>query len=103
MYIGIKGVNKNLLELGKGIGMIGWEQIWFVEILLVILIIMVGICMLMIYLIGWVIFVLFIGGGGFGDYIFIGLNLYQFEYIIGGVVLVMILVIIIDYVLVVIE
>ncbi|KFI02920.1 glycine betaine/carnitine/choline/choline sulfate ABC transporter permease OpuCB [Bacillus spizizenii] len=102
-YTGIKGVNKNLLESGKGIGMTGWEQIRFVEIPLAIPIIMAGIRTSTIYLIGWATLASFIGGGGLGDYIFIGLNLYQPEYIIGGAVPVTILAIIIDYVLAVTE
>ncbi|MEH7625910.1 glycine betaine/carnitine/choline/choline sulfate ABC transporter permease OpuCB [Bacillus subtilis] len=102
-YTGIKGVNKNLLESGKGIGMTGWEQIWLVEIPLAIPIIMAGIRTSTIYLIGWATLASFIGGGGLGDYIFIGLNLYQPEYIIGGAVPVTILAIIIDYVLAVTE
>ncbi|BDG81593.1 MULTISPECIES: glycine betaine/carnitine/choline/choline sulfate ABC transporter permease OpuCB [Bacillus] len=102
-YTGIKGVNKNLLESGKGIGMTGWEQIRLVEIPLAIPIIMAGIRTSTIYLIGWATLASFIGGGGLGDYIFIGLNLYQPEYIIGGAVPVTILAIIIDYVLAVTE
>ncbi|WP_336804382.1 glycine betaine/carnitine/choline/choline sulfate ABC transporter permease OpuCB [Bacillus subtilis] len=102
-YTGIKGVNKNLLESGKGIGMTGLEQIRLVEIPLAIPIIMAGIRTSTIYLIGWATLASFIGGGGLGDYIFIGLNLYQPEYIIGGAVPVTILAIIIDYVLAVTE
>ncbi|MCY8850024.1 glycine betaine/carnitine/choline/choline sulfate ABC transporter permease OpuCB [Bacillus inaquosorum] len=102
-YTGIKGVNKNLLESGKGIGMTGWEQIRLVEIPLAIPIIMAGIRTSTIYLIGWATLASFIGGGGLGDHIFIGLNLYQPEYIIGGAVPVTILAIIIDYVLAVTE
>ncbi|MCY9374503.1 glycine betaine/carnitine/choline/choline sulfate ABC transporter permease OpuCB [Bacillus sp. T17B1] len=102
-YTGIKGVNKNLLESGKGIGMTGWEQIRLVEIPLAIPIIMAGIRTSTIYLIGWATLASFIGGGGLGDYIFIGLNLYQPEYIIGGAVPVTILAIIIDYMLAVTE
>ncbi|MEC1684021.1 glycine betaine/carnitine/choline/choline sulfate ABC transporter permease OpuCB [Bacillus mojavensis] len=102
-YTGIKGVNKNLLESGKGIGMTVWEQIRLVEIPLAIPIIMAGIRTSTIYLIGWATLASFIGGGGLGDYIFIGLNLYQPEYIIGGAVPVTILAIIIDYLLAVTE
>lgn len=102
-YTGIKGVNKNLLESGKGIGMTGWEQIRLVEIPLAIPIIMAGIRTSTIYLIGWATLASFIGGGGLGDYIFIGLNLYQPEYIIGGAAPVTILAIIIDYLLAVTE
>ncbi|MCY8511210.1 MULTISPECIES: choline ABC transporter permease OpuBB [Bacillus] len=98
-YTGIRGVNKNLLESGKGIGMTAAEQIRLVELPLAAPVIMAGIRTSTIYLIGWATLASFIGGGGLGDYIFIGLNLYQPEYIIGGAVPVTILAIVIDYVL----
>ncbi len=99
VYLSIQGVNKNLLESGKGIGMTVWEQIRLVELPLAVPVIMAGIRTSTIYLIGWATLASFIGGGGLGDYIFIGLNLYQPEYIIGGAVPVTILAIIIDYLL----
>ncbi|MCC2930762.1 choline ABC transporter permease OpuBB [Bacillus mojavensis] len=102
-YTGIRGVNKNLLESGKGIGMTAAEQIRLVELPLAAPVIMAGIRTSTIYLIGWATLASFIGGGGLGDYIFIGLNLYQPEYIIGGAVPVTILAIVIDYVLAVTE
>ncbi|MBJ7571684.1 ABC transporter permease [Bacillus halotolerans] len=98
-YTGIRGVNKNLLESGKGIGMTDAEQIRLVELPLAAPVIMAGIRTSTIYLIGWATLASFIGGGGLGDYIFIGLNLYQPEYILGGAVPVTILAIVIDYVL----
>ncbi|PRS25829.1 ABC transporter permease [Bacillus halotolerans] len=98
-YTGIRGVNKNLLESGKGIGMTAAEQIRLVELPLAAPVIIAGIRTSTIYLIGWATLASFIGGGGLGDYIFIGLNLYQPEYIIGGAVPVTILAIVIDYVL----
>ncbi|WP_369596319.1 choline ABC transporter permease OpuBB [Bacillus subtilis] len=102
-YTGIRGVNKNLLESGKGIGMTTAEQVRLVELPLAAPVIMAGIRTSTIYLIGWATLASFIGGGGLGDYIFIGLNLYQPEYIIGGAVPVTILAIVIDYVLAVAE
>lgn len=102
-YTGIRGVNKNLLESGKGIGMTPAEQVRTVELPLAAPVIMAGIRTSTIYLIGWATLASFIGGGGLGDYIFIGLNLYQPEYIIGGAVPVTILAIVIDYVLAVTE
>ncbi|MGQ5205778.1 choline ABC transporter permease OpuBB [Bacillus subtilis] len=102
-YTGIRGVNKNLLESGKGIGMTPSEQVRLVELPLAAPVIMAGIRTSTIYLIGWATLASFIGGGGLGDYIFIGLNLYQPEYIIGGAVPVTILAIVIDYVLAVAE
>ncbi|WP_343310943.1 ABC transporter permease [Bacillus atrophaeus] len=102
-YTGILGVNKNLLESGKGIGMTAGEQIRLVELPLAVPVIMAGVRTSTIYLIGWATLASFIGGGGLGDYIFIGLNLYQPEYIIGGAVPVTILAILIDYLLAVTE
>ncbi|AKI93533.1 choline ABC transporter permease OpuBB [Bacillus subtilis] len=102
-YTGIRGVNKNLLESGKGIGMTPAEQVRLVELPLAAPVIMAGIRTSTIYLIGWATLASFIGGGGLGDYIFIGLNLYQPEYIIGGAVPVTLLAIVIDYVLAVAE
>ncbi|MFN2744318.1 ABC transporter permease [Bacillus sp. z60-18] len=98
-YTGVKGVNQNLLESGKGIGMTAWEQIRLVELPLSVPVIMAGIRTSTVYLIGWATLASFIGGGGLGDYIFIGLNLYQPEYIIAGAVPVTILAILIDYIL----
>ncbi|MBS4161636.1 ABC transporter permease, partial [Klebsiella pneumoniae] len=42
-YTGVKGVNRNLLESGKGIGMTAWEQIRLVELPLSVPVIMAGI------------------------------------------------------------
>ncbi|WP_353854549.1 ABC transporter permease [Bacillus sp. Bos-x628] len=95
-YAGVQGVNKNLLESGKGIGMTTWEQIRLVELPLAVPIIMAGVRISTIYLIGWTTLAAFIGGGGLGDYILIGLQLYQPEYIIAGAVPVTILAVMID-------
>ncbi|MEH7805403.1 MULTISPECIES: ABC transporter permease [Bacillus] len=98
-YAGVQGVNKNLLESGKGIGMTTWEQIRLVELPLAVPIIMAGVRTSTIYLIGWTTLAAFIGGGGLGDYILIGLQLYQPEYIISGAIPVTILAVIIDFTL----
>ncbi|WP_156061056.1 ABC transporter permease [Bacillus altitudinis] len=98
-YAGVQGVNKNLLESGKGIGMTTWEQIRLVELPLAVPVIMAGVRTSTIYLIGWTTLAAFIGGGGLGDYILIGLQLYQPEYIIAGAIPVTILAVIIDLIL----
>ncbi|MGG1862192.1 ABC transporter permease [Bacillus safensis] len=95
-YAGVQGVNKNLLESGKGIGMTTWEQICLVELPLAVPVIMAGVRTSTIYLIGWTTLAAFIGGGGLGDYILIGLQLYQPEFIIAGAIPVTILAVIID-------
>ena len=98
-YTGVSGVKKSLLEAGRGMGMTGWERIRYVEVPLAIPVIMAGIRLSTVYLIGWATLASFIGGGGLGDYIFSGLNLYQPEFIIAGAVPVTILALITDLIL----
>lgn len=97
-YTGIQSVNPNLLESGRGIGMTAWERMFLVKFPLALPIIMAGIRTASVYLIGWATLASFIGGGGLGDYIFIGLNLYQTEYIIAGAIPVIIMAILVDLV-----
>lgn len=98
-YIGINGLNKTLLEAGRGLGMSGWERIRYVELPLAVPVIMAGIRLSIVYLIGWATLASYIGAGGLGDYIFSGLNLYQPEYIIAGAVPVTILALLTDLLL----
>lgn len=98
-YIGVNGVNRSLLEAGKGMGMTGWEQIRYVEIPLAIPVIMAGIRLSTVYLIGWATLASYIGAGGLGDFIFSGLNLYQTKFIIAGAVPVTLLALFIDLLL----
>ncbi|KQL54133.1 choline ABC transporter permease [Heyndrickxia shackletonii] len=98
-YTGVKGIEQNLLEAGRGMGMTGWERVRYVEIPLAIPVIMAGIRLSTVYLIGWATLASFIGAGGLGDYIFSGLNLYQTQYIIAGAVPVTILALVVDFLL----
>lgn len=98
-YTGVNGVQKSLLEAGRGMGMTGWERIRYVEVPLAIPVIMAGIRLSIVYLIGWATLASFIGGGGLGDYIFSGLNLYRPEFIIAGAVPVTILALLTDLLL----
>lgn len=98
-YTGVSGIQKSLIESGRGMGMTGWERIRYVEVPLAIPVIMAGIRLSIVYLIGWATLASFIGGGGLGDYIFSGLNLYQPEFIIAGAVPVTVLALLTDLLL----
>ncbi|RST73702.1 ABC transporter permease [Siminovitchia acidinfaciens] len=95
-YIGVSGVNRDLLEAGRGMGMTAWERIIYVELPLSIPVIMTGVRLSTVYLIGWATLAAYIGAGGLGDYIFSGLNLYQAEFIIAGAIPVTILALLTD-------
>lgn len=95
-YTGVKEVDKDFLEAGRGMGMNGWEIIRNVEIPFAIPIIMAGIRLSTVYLIGWAALASYIGAGGLGSYIFDGLNLYQPEYIIAGSIPAMLMAVVVD-------
>ena len=98
-YTGVKGVNKDLLEAGRGMGMTGWERVRLVEIPLAIPVIMAGIRLTTVYLIGWATLASYIGAGGLGDYIFSGMTLYQTEFILAGAIPVTLLALLADFLL----
>lgn len=83
-YTGVKQVDSKLVEAGKGMGMNNRELIQKIELPIALPVIMSGIRFATVYLIGWATLAAFIGGGGLGDLIFDGLNLYQPELIILG-------------------
>uniref|UniRef100_UPI0011AB2236 ABC transporter permease n=2 Tax=Bacillales TaxID=1385 RepID=UPI0011AB2236 len=66
-------------------------------------VIMAGVRLSTVYLIGWATLAAFIGGGGLGDFIFDGLNLYQPSLIIAGTVPATVLALISDRFLAIIE
>lgn len=85
-YIGVREVDQNVVEAGRGMGMSSWQSIVKVEFPMALPVIMAGIRLSTVYLIGWATLAAFIGGGGLGDFIFDGLNLYQPDLIIAGTV-----------------
>lgn len=102
-YTGVQGVDSNTLEAGKGIGMNNIESIFKIELPLALPVIMAGIRLATVYLIGWATLAAFVGGGGLGDFIFDGLNLYQPALIIAGTVPATILALLADQILSIIE
>ncbi|KKB43767.1 ABC transporter permease [Bacillus thermotolerans] len=85
-YTGICNVSQGVREAGRGMGMNAWQSIFKIELPLALPVIMAGIRLSTVYLIGWATLAAFIGGGGLGDFIFDGLNLYQPELIIAGTI-----------------
>lgn len=98
-FIGVKGVDKNLIESGKGMGMTNWQLIVNVEIPNSISVIMAGIRLSAVYIIAWATLASYIGAGGLGDFIFNGLNLYRPDLILGGAIPVTILALLVEFAL----
>ncbi len=95
-YVGIRGVDQSVVEAGKGMGMSTGQSILKMELPLALPVIMAGIRLSTVYLIGWATLAAFIGGGGLGDFIFDGLNLYRPDLILAGTIPATILAVIAD-------
>src|SRR5699024_4541759 len=102
-YIGVRDVDNSVVEAGKGMGMSNWQSILKMELPLSLPVIMAGILVSTVYLIGWAALAAFIGGGGLGDFIFDGLNLYKPSLILAGTIPATILAVIADRSLAVME
>ncbi|WP_010049556.1 ABC transporter permease [Carnobacterium maltaromaticum] len=98
-YLGVKGVDPNLKDAAKGMGMTNIQSIMMVELPLAAPVIMAGIRLGAVYVIAWATLASYIGAGGLGDFIFNGLNLYKPELIIGGTIPVTILALLADFLL----
>ena len=98
-YIGMNGVDVNLRDAGKGMGMTNIQLIRNVELPQAAPVIMAGIRLSGGYVISWAALASYIGAGGLGVFIFNGLTLYIPSLIIGGTIPVTILALLTDYAL----
>lgn len=100
---GILSVRPNIIEAGKGMGLTQNQLLWKVKIPIALPVIMGGIRSSSTIIIGSATVAAVIGGGGLGDFIFIGLKLQKPEMLISGALTVSLLAIIVDYIMAMIE
>lgn len=98
-YIGMMGVNTNLLDAAKGMGLTKSQVIFKVQLPLAFPIIMSGIRLSAVYVIGWATIASYVGAGGLGDFIFAGLTNFNFNFIVFATILVTILALTTDFIL----
>ncbi|QOQ79349.1 ABC transporter permease [Aerococcus urinaeequi] len=98
-YLGMLNVNPDLLDAAKGMGLKRMQIIRQVQLPLAVPVIMAGIRLSTVYVIAWTTLASYIGGGGLGDMIFNGLNLFRPDLILGGTIPVTILAVIVDLVM----
>jgi osmoprotectant transport system permease protein len=96
---GILSVRQNIIEAGKGMGLTQNQLLWKVKIPIALPVIMGGIRSSATIIIGSATVAAVIGGGGLGDFIFIGLKLQKPEMLISGAITVSLLAIIVDYIM----
>ncbi|GAA3018157.1 ABC transporter permease [Tetragenococcus solitarius] len=73
-YTGMTQVDKNVLDVGKGMGMTAWQRLFMIELPLAISVIMAGLRNALVVAIGITAIGTFVGAGGLGDIIVRGTN-----------------------------
>lgn len=73
-YTGMRQVDRNTLDVGKGMGMTIWQRLYMIELPLSVSVIMAGIRNALVVAIGITAIGAFVGAGGLGDIIIRGTN-----------------------------
>jgi osmoprotectant transport system permease protein len=85
-YVGIQGVDRSVVEAGRGMGMTGRQLLWQVELPLALGVIIAGVRVATVISIGLATIAAAIGAGGLGEYIFRGLAMVNNQVILAGAV-----------------
>jgi len=100
---GILSVRQNIIEAGRGMGLTQNQLLWKVKVPIALPVIMGGIRSSATIIIGSATVAAVIGGGGLGDFIYMGLKNHKPEMLISGAITVSLLAIIVDYIMAKIE
>ena len=85
-YTGITGVDEKYIKAARGMGMSRTQIMTKVQIPLALPVIISGIRLSTIYIISWATLSAFIGAGGLGDLIWMGLQSYNFNLVLCGAI-----------------
>lgn len=85
-YTGITEIDPKYIKAAKGMGMSSLQVLRLVQIPLAVPAIVTGIRLSTIYIISWATLSAFIGGGGLGDLIWMGLQSYNFNLVLCGAI-----------------
>ena len=85
-YTGILDVSAKCLKAARGMGMSHFQTLRMVQLPLALPAIITGIRLSTIYIISWATLSAFIGAGGLGDVIWMGLQSYNFNLVLCGAI-----------------
>src|SRR5277367_2463422 len=85
-YVGINGVDRSVIEAGRGMGMTNRQLLWQVQLPLALGVIIAGIRVATVLSIGVATIAAAIGAGGLGEYIFRGLAMVNNQIILAGAI-----------------
>jgi osmoprotectant transport system permease protein len=85
-YAGIQGVDRAVVEAGRGMGMTGRQLLFQVELPLAVGVIIAGVRVATVISVGLATIAAAIGAGGLGEYIFRGLAMVNNQVILAGAI-----------------
>jgi osmoprotectant transport system permease protein len=95
--VGLQGVDRTLVEAGRGLGMSAAAVLLRVELPLALPVIMAGVRTALVLLVGTATLATFINGGGLGATLQAGISLLRYPVIVWGAVLVALLALLIEW------
>ncbi len=98
-YTGIMGVDRTVIEAGRGMGMTDMQLLYQVELPLALGVIIAGVRVAVVVCIGMATIAAAIGAGGLGEYIFRGLAMVNNSVILAGAIPAAAMALIADYTL----
>lgn len=95
-YTGFEAIDKRVVDAGRAMGMTEWQILWRIEVPLGMSLLIGGVRAAALQVVATVTIAAYVGLGGLGQYIIVGLANQTLEVIIGGAVLVAVLALIMD-------
>lgn len=90
-YEGVSGVDPDLKDAARGMGMTQWQVLWKVELPLAVPLIMLGLRVTAIFVVATATIAAYIGLGGLGRYIIDGLASNNYGEVAGGAAVIVVL------------
>jgi osmoprotectant transport system permease protein len=95
---GLQGVDRTLIEAGRGVGMSQLAVLIRIELPLALPVIMAGVRTALVLVVGTATLATFINGGGLGATIYSGITLFRFSVMVAGAVLVALLALLVEWI-----
>ena len=95
-YTGLRGIDPAMIDAAKGIGMTVWQIATRIQAPLVLPLVAAGVRTSAVQVVATATLAAFIGGGGYGDYIVDGIQVFNYTELIVGAVSVAILAIVVE-------
>ncbi|MER5252547.1 MULTISPECIES: ABC transporter permease [unclassified Streptomyces] len=95
-YVGMRGVDRSIVQAARGMGMTGRQMLWRVELPLAMPLVLSGVRIAAVQLVATATIAALAGGGGLGRIITAGFNLASTPQVVAGAVLVAVFALIVE-------